>query len=65
MSIVGLIVTLVIIALALYLARFIAGQLGAPGWVMTVINVLVALLVLLWLLDLAGWAHVGPLCHHH
>ena len=53
------IIVLAILCLVLFLGRFICQQLGAPSWVMTVLNVVAAIIMLVWLLDLAGWANVG------
>lgn len=56
MSLIGVIVYLVVIGVLLYVVNTVIPM---PQWVKTVINVIAALAVCLWLLDAFGLYHTG------
>lgn len=55
MSLISFVVFIVIIGLVLWLFNT---QIPVPGWVKMVVNVLAVLVVIIWLLQFAGFA--GP-----
>lgn len=57
---VELLIVVVVLGLVLYLFNTV---IPVPGWVKTVINVIVCLFVMVWLLELAGFS--GPHLFRH
>jgi len=49
-----ILVTIVIFLVIFYIAKIIIGQLGLPAHVVQIIYIVMALIALLWLLDLFG-----------
>lgn len=59
-----LLIYLVVLGLVWYVATYIARQVGAPPPVFVILNVLFALIALLWLLQLLGVVSATPFVLH-
>lgn len=65
MTLIGLLINLLVLLLVLgiifWIARLIVGQMGLPPIVLVIVEVILALIALVWLLNVVGWMPVGDL----
>ena len=59
----NLLILVLVLAVVYWIASLICGALGAPPIVMIVVQCILALIVLIWLVQLLGGLGMGPYFH--